>query len=98
MLSLERGHYKNETFRHYRAYGGAPECKAKQESALRATFFQKKALSGVASRRILFYALNAGGLAHVRCSATSIQTAEILKRVQDDGYGVVRSSENFSFR
>ena len=50
--------------------------------ALRATFFQKKALSGVASRRILFYALNAGGLAHVRCSATSIQTAEILKRDQ----------------
>ena len=37
-----------------------------------------------AAPQFLFYASNAGGLAHVRSSATSIQTAEIPDQVRND--------------
>ena len=37
---------------------------------------------------IMFYASNAGRLAHVRSSTARIQTAEIPDQVRDDGVGV----------
>jgi hypothetical protein len=47
---------------------------------------------------VMFYASGAGGLAQFRSSAARIQTAEILKRVQDDGWAFGGTSGRYTYR
>ena len=44
---------------------------------------------------IMSYASDAGGLAHVRCPAASIQTAEIPDQVRNDGKTTYRKKRYF---